>query len=144
MPRWIWLAGVACGLAGGLAAQDARGRILGRVLDRSSALVTGAEVVATQVEMNTRVSARSNDAGNYDLPFLLPGIGRQGGDVEAAVQASFTGDPASCLVAVAAAVMYADDPRRAAVVWRDRIRRITDAVTVPVLMDMARRSRSNQ
>jgi orotidine-5'-phosphate decarboxylase len=57
------------------------------------------------------------------LPFLLPGIGRQGGDVEAAVRASFTGDPASCLVAVAAAIMYADDPRSTAIAWRDRMRR---------------------
>ena len=60
------------------------------------------------------------------LPFLLPGIGRQGGDVEAAVRASFTGDPASCLVAVVAAIMYADDPRSAAIAWRDRMRRAAD------------------
>jgi orotidine 5'-phosphate decarboxylase subfamily 2 len=55
-------------------------------------------------------------------PFLLPGIGRQGGDVEATVRAAFNGDPASCLIAVAGAVLYADDPRAAAVSWRDRIR----------------------
>ena len=61
-------------------------------------------------------------------PFLLPGIGRQGGDVEAAVGAAFTGDPASCLIAVAGAVMYADDPRAAAVSWRDRIRAAAEAV----------------
>jgi len=61
-----------------------------------------------------------------ELPFLLPGIGRQGGEVEAAVRASFTGDPASCLVAVAGAIMYADDARGAAVAWRDRIRRAAE------------------
>jgi orotidine 5'-phosphate decarboxylase subfamily 2 len=60
------------------------------------------------------------------LPFLMPGIGRQGGDVDAAVHAAFTGDRASCLVGVAAAIMYADDPRRAAVGWRDRIRRAVE------------------
>ena len=60
------------------------------------------------------------------LPFLLPGIGRQGGDIEAAVRASFTGDYASCLVAIVAAIMYADDPRSTAVTWRDRIRRVMD------------------
>jgi orotidine 5'-phosphate decarboxylase subfamily 2 len=60
------------------------------------------------------------------LPFLLPGIGRQGGDVEAAVHASFTGDPASCLVAVVAAIMYADDPRSTAIAWRDRMRRAAE------------------
>ena len=58
------------------------------------------------------------------LPFLLPGVGRQGGNVEATVRAAFTGDPASCLVAVAGAIMYADDPRGAAVSWRDRMRRV--------------------
>ena len=60
------------------------------------------------------------------LPFLLPGIRRQGGDVEAAVRASFTGDPASCLVAVVGVIMYADDPRSAAIAWRDRIRRAAE------------------
>ena len=63
-----------------------------------------------------------------DLPFLLPGIGRQGGDVEAAVRAAFTGDPASCLIAVAGAILYADDPRDAAMSWRDRVRRVVDEV----------------
>jgi orotidine 5'-phosphate decarboxylase subfamily 2 len=61
------------------------------------------------------------------LPFLLPGIGRQGGDVEATVRAAFTGDPASCLIAVAGAVLYADDPRAAAASWRDRIRAVAEA-----------------
>jgi orotidine-5'-phosphate decarboxylase len=60
-------------------------------------------------------------------PFLLPGIGRQGGDVEATVRAAFTGDPASCLIAVAGAIMYADDPRAAAASWRDRIRAAAEA-----------------
>ena len=55
-------------------------------------------------------------------PFLLPGIRRQGGDVEATVRAAFNGDYASCLVAVAGAIMSADDPRAAALSWRDRIR----------------------
>jgi orotidine-5'-phosphate decarboxylase len=60
------------------------------------------------------------------LPFLMPGIGRQGGDVDAAVRAAFTGDPASCLIAVAGAIMYADDQRGSAVAWRDRIRRASE------------------
>jgi len=93
-----------------------------------------------------QLAVRCNDAGNIGvvmgatapveaaavraafprLPFLMPGIGRQGGDVEAAVRSSFTGDPASCLIGVAGAIMYADDPRRAAVGWRDRIRRAAE------------------
>jgi len=82
---------------------------------------TGVVMGATAPDEATRV--RSAFPG---LPFLLPGIGRQGGDVEAAVRSSFTGDPASCLVAVAGAIMYADDPRAAATIWRDRLRSAAD------------------
>ena len=60
------------------------------------------------------------------LPFLLPGIGRQGGDVEASVRAAYNGDAASCLIAVAGAVMYAEDHRKEAIMWRDRIRKATE------------------
>lgn len=60
------------------------------------------------------------------LPFLLPGIGRQGGDVEASVRAAYTGDAASSLIAVAGAIMYAEDHRKAATLWRDRIRQATE------------------
>jgi len=60
-----------------------------------------------------------------DLPFLLPGIGRQRGEVEATVRAAFRADPASCLIAVAGAIMYSDDQRLAAASWRDRIRAAT-------------------
>jgi len=49
-----------------------------------------------------------------DLPFLLPGVGAQGGDVEAAVRAAWNGDPASCLVAASRSVLFADNPAREA------------------------------
>jgi orotidine 5'-phosphate decarboxylase subfamily 2 len=58
-------------------------------------------------------------------PFLLPGVGRQGGDLRATVNAAWTGDPSSCLIAVAGAIMYADNPRSAAIAWRDQIRAVT-------------------
>lgn len=48
------------------------------------------------------------------LPFLLPGAGAQGGDVQAAVRAAWNGDPASCLVAASRSVLYAESPARAA------------------------------
>ena len=60
------------------------------------------------------------------LAFLLPGIGRQGGDVEASVRAAYNGDAASCLIAVAGAIMYAQDHRKEATMWRDRIRKATE------------------
>jgi len=48
------------------------------------------------------------------LPFLLPGVGAQGGDVESAVRAAWNGDPASCLVAASRSVIYASKPAREA------------------------------
>jgi orotidine 5'-phosphate decarboxylase subfamily 2 len=48
------------------------------------------------------------------LPFLVPGVGAQGGDLERAVRAAWNGDEASCLVAVGRSVLYADDPGREA------------------------------
>ena len=56
-----------------------------------------------------------------DLPFLLPGVGAQGGDVEAAVRAAWNGDPASCLVAASRSVMFADNPAREAAALRAQI-----------------------
>jgi orotidine-5'-phosphate decarboxylase len=56
-----------------------------------------------------------------DLPFLLPGVGAQGGDVEAAVRAAWNGDPASCLVAASRSVLYADSPAREAEALRSQI-----------------------
>jgi orotidine 5'-phosphate decarboxylase subfamily 2 len=44
------------------------------------------------------------------LPFLLPGIGAQGGDLEASLKAAWNGDPAACLVNASRSVIYAADP----------------------------------
>jgi orotidine-5'-phosphate decarboxylase len=52
--------------------------------------------------------------GSTSLPFLLPGVGAQGGDVEAAVRAAWNGDPASCLVSASRSVIYAKSPAREA------------------------------
>jgi orotidine-5'-phosphate decarboxylase len=56
-----------------------------------------------------------------DLPFLLPGVGAQGGDVEAAVRAAWNGDPASCLVAASRSVLFAKSPAREAAALRAQI-----------------------
>jgi orotidine-5'-phosphate decarboxylase len=56
-----------------------------------------------------------------DLPFLLPGIGAQGGDLEASVQAAWNGDEASCLVSASRSVLYSPDPARAAAELRHAI-----------------------
>jgi orotidine-5'-phosphate decarboxylase len=48
------------------------------------------------------------------LPFLIPGVGAQGGDVEDSVRGAWNGDRASCLVSSSRSVMYAKSPAREA------------------------------
>jgi orotidine-5'-phosphate decarboxylase len=47
------------------------------------------------------------------LPFLIPGVGAQGGDVEGSVRGAWNGDPVSCLVSSSRGVLYAKSPARA-------------------------------
>src|SRR5437867_6808207 len=56
-----------------LKAQETRGSILGRITDPSGALVAGATITATNEATNTGSTARSNEDGNYNVPFLTPG-----------------------------------------------------------------------
>jgi orotidine-5'-phosphate decarboxylase len=49
-----------------------------------------------------------------DLPFLIPGIGAQGGDLEGSVHGAWNGDPASCLVSSSRSILYAKSPAREA------------------------------
>lgn len=56
-----------------LVAQEGRGTINGRVVDSSGANVAGAEVRVTNIDTGASASARSNDSGNYSIPYLLPG-----------------------------------------------------------------------
>jgi len=55
------------------------------------------------------------------LPFLLPGVGAQGGDVDAAVRAAWNGDPASCLVAASRSVLFAANPAAEAARLKEQI-----------------------
>jgi orotidine-5'-phosphate decarboxylase len=82
---------------------------------RNVGLVVGATAPAEVVE----VRAAS------DLPFLLPGVGAQGGDVEAAARGAWNGDPASCLVSSSRSVIYAPSPARAAAALKDQINAAT-------------------
>jgi len=45
-----------------------------------------------------------------DLPFLIPGVGAQGGDVEGSVKGAWNGDRASTLVSSSRSVMFATSP----------------------------------
>jgi orotidine 5'-phosphate decarboxylase subfamily 2 len=91
-----------------------------RVNERGNvALVVGATAPAQVAEVR-RVTK---------LPFLLPGVGAQGGDVEAAVRAAWNGDPASCLIAASRSVLYAKSPAREAASLRAQINAVTGVRT---------------
>jgi len=55
------------------------------------------------------------------MPILMPGIGAQGGDVEAAVRAGVDGDGGALIVNASRSIIYADDPESAAQILRDDI-----------------------
>jgi orotidine-5'-phosphate decarboxylase len=59
------------------------------------------------------------------LPFLLPGVGAQGGEVEASVRGAWNGDPASCLVSASRGVLYAQSPSREAAALKAQINAAT-------------------
>ncbi len=54
--------------------QDSRGNIVGRVIDPTGAVVPGTEVKAVSESRGVTVSTKTNEAGNYVLPLLMPGI----------------------------------------------------------------------
>jgi len=57
-----------------LVGQDPRGAITGQVTDTTGAVVPSVTVRATNLETKVTVSATSNPQGNYELPYLLPGV----------------------------------------------------------------------
>jgi hypothetical protein len=58
----------------GMFAQDTTGAITGTVSDPSGASVAGAEVKILNSQTGFSRSARTGDAGEYRIPFVLPGI----------------------------------------------------------------------
>ncbi len=59
-----------------LLAQEARGTITGKVFDPSKAVIPGATVRVTNVAMGITQTVETNDAGIYQVPYLLPGTYR--------------------------------------------------------------------
>jgi orotidine-5'-phosphate decarboxylase len=62
------------------------------------------------------------------LPFLIPGIGAQGGDLDGSVRAAWNGDTASCLVSVSRSVLFAEEPSREAARLKDEINAVVGAL----------------
>ena len=54
--------------------QDARGNIVGRLVDPSGAAIPGAEVRARNAATGVTVLSKTNDSGNYVLAYLMPGL----------------------------------------------------------------------
>ena len=68
---------IAVIIGGSLAlGQDPRGAITGTVTDKTAAVIPGVAVRAVNAETGVAASAASNAAGNYHIPFLLPGMYR--------------------------------------------------------------------
>jgi hypothetical protein len=64
-------------LGGNLASgQESRATLLGRVTDPSGAVIVGAKVRAVNVATNTVAASVSNEQGNYEIPYLPPGLYR--------------------------------------------------------------------
>ncbi len=57
-----------------VSAQDARGAVLGRITDPTGAVISGATARATNTSTGVAAAARSNETGDYRIPYLLPGI----------------------------------------------------------------------
>lgn len=72
MRRLILLLAVVL-LAQYATAQLTRATVSGHVTDPTGAVVTGAQVVATNTDTGAKTTARSNGAGYYYLPYLSPG-----------------------------------------------------------------------
>lgn len=70
MIRSCWFLLLACAIA---TAQEFRGTIRGRISDPSGAAIVGASIEVTNAETGVKLTASSNEAGNYQVPFLLSG-----------------------------------------------------------------------
>lgn len=56
-----------------LAAQEARGNVVGRVIDATGAVIPGATVDVISKSMGTKVTVTTNESGSYQAAFLIPG-----------------------------------------------------------------------
>jgi uridine monophosphate synthetase len=86
------------------------------VAEKAAAWGTGLVVGATYPKALARIRALAPEAW-----VLLPGIGPQGGDLEAALAAGLREDGLGIVVNASRGVIYAEDPRQAAQDLRDAI-----------------------
>ena len=72
----LLLAALIAPWQGQLAAQEARGTILGQLTDPSGAAIPGASVVITNKAMGTSQNVTTNASGFYQAAYLIPGMYR--------------------------------------------------------------------
>ncbi len=65
-----------------------------------------------------------------DIPMLVPGIGAQGGAVEAVVEAGLDSSGGGLIISASRSVIYADDPASSAQALRDQINRARHHLSV--------------
>lgn len=53
--------------------QESRATIVGRITDPSGAVIAGAAVQAKSIATNAAVSTKTNEGGNFEIPYLIPG-----------------------------------------------------------------------
>lgn len=75
LPRNLFLISFSAFLAlsSPVSAQETRGQLLGRVVDRTDAVLIGARIEAVNNATNVVTAARTNATGDFVLPFLIPG-----------------------------------------------------------------------
>ena len=73
MHRLPCLVAVAVSLAVVVSAQESRGTIQGTVKDPQGAVMVGANVLVTNLDTQTPTSTKSNEAGRFIVPLLMPG-----------------------------------------------------------------------
>ena len=54
-------------------AQETRATLTGRVTDKTGAIVPGVQIAVTNMDTGAKTSVKSNGAGDYTVPFLIPG-----------------------------------------------------------------------
>ena len=55
-------------------AQESRASLIGRATDPTGAVVPGATVRATNTATNAMASSQTNEAGNFEIPYLISGV----------------------------------------------------------------------
>lgn len=73
MKRLLCLIAAVIALSSYAAAQESRATIQGTVKDPQGALIAGANVVVTNTDTQATVSTKSNEAGRFNAPLLMPG-----------------------------------------------------------------------